>query len=106
MPARAPARTRANGVGHEKAECCSWEPTRPWVLARRSGDGVVVPGARKAEVVVTGEEEVAARGPRVGAVAQAGAGQGVEVLGEPMGLAQGAEAGADVVREPEVAGAA
>src|SRR3954468_14812485 len=95
-----------------RAAAARYEPsagpgaTRSRVLARGSGDGVFGPGPRKAELVATGEEEVAARGPRVGAVAQAGAGESVEVLGEPMVLAQGAESGADVIRQPEVAGAA
>jgi len=53
-----------------------------------------------------GEEEVARGGPGVGAVAQAGAGEGVEVLGEAVGLAQGTETGADLVGEAVAAGAA
>jgi hypothetical protein len=53
-----------------------------------------------------GEDEIADGGPGVGAVAQAGAGLGVEVLGEAGFLAQGAEAVADLVGEAGVAGAA
>jgi hypothetical protein len=56
--------------------------------------------------VCLGQQEVAAGGPGVGAVAQARPGEGVEVLGEAVGFAQGPEAGADLVREAVVAGAA
>jgi hypothetical protein len=45
--------------------------------------------------VCFGQQEVAAGGPRAGAVAQAPSGEGVEVLGEAMGFAQGAEVGAE-----------
>jgi hypothetical protein len=44
--------------------------------------------------VCLGEEEVAAGGPGVGAVTQARSGEGVEVLGEAVGLAQGADTSA------------
>jgi hypothetical protein len=56
-------------------------------------------------VVVAGEQQIAAGGPCVGAVGSL-TGQGVEVLGETGDFTQGAEAGADLVREAFVPGAA
>src|SRR4051812_28498880 len=55
---------------------------------------------------VGGQHQVDGCGPRVGPVTQAGTGLGVEVLGEPRGLAGAAKAFADRVGKLVVAGAA
>src|SRR5215218_3335569 len=84
---------------------------RSRLRTRRPGAAVrrilrAVRRGRSAPVVVVGEQQVTAGGPGVGAVAQALAGERVEVLGEAGLLAQRPEPAADLVGEVGVAGAA
>ena len=80
---------------------------RVTVSRSRENVGLVGGAARRAPVfVVRGEDEVAAGCPGVGTVAQSGAGERVEVLGEARVFAQGAEPVADVVGQVGEAAAA